>query len=587
MEMTKRPLLIFIPFLLITTILLGVNFLGMEILSAVTAYVGGEGLYSKGQKDAVYHLNRYVITEDESEYFRYKNAISAPLGDQIARKELLKSNTNFQIVYDGFVQGKNDKRDVQKMALLFKYGQHTSFMKTAIQIWSDGDSHINSIDSISQQLHFIIENNTGEQTKIDSLLNRLIIHNDKLTVLEDNFSITLGAAGRKIKNLIIVITLIISLILFIFCVYVAMLIIKRVRESGEKYQQLFSESHDCIFITDLKGNILDLNVAGMKMLEISGIDEIKKNNAVSFYETKEKRTELINSLKKYGFVQNKEVMFRSKGGRKIFALMTANAVHNRKGDLIYIRGIIKDISALKRVEEQLIQKNRELEKTNMELDRFVYTTSHDLRAPLTSIIGLIDIIRDEKNENEKMIELDMMEKSVKKLDNFISDVISYARNSQTELNIEEIDFNALISESLDTYKYIKNMERIDIQLNINQDKKFYSDKKRLSIVMNNLLSNAIKYHNYQQENLFIKIYVDVNNDNAIISVKDNGKGIAKEHHTKIFDMFYMVASSRSGTGLGLYIVKETIERLKGKIILNSQQGVGTEFIITIPDLKDN
>jgi ligand-binding sensor domain-containing protein/signal transduction histidine kinase len=230
------------------------------------------------------------------------------------------------------------------------------------------------------------------------------------------------------------------------------------------------------------------------------------------------------------------------------------------------------------------KRNRELRKLNSELDRFVYSASHDLRAPLSSILGLITVARMDTQSN-KLEYLDMIEKSIHKLDGFIHDIIDFSRNSRTELQAEEIYFEPLIHELIDELKYMDEKGAIQKYISVHGNASFYTDRKRLAIIMRNLISNAYKYHNPRVTNNFIKIHVEYNHQRAVVSLTDNGIGIASEHLPNIFKMFYRGSETNKGSGLGLYIVKEATEKLGGTITVTSALEKGTEFKLVLPSLK--
>lgn len=230
------------------------------------------------------------------------------------------------------------------------------------------------------------------------------------------------------------------------------------------------------------------------------------------------------------------------------------------------------------------KRNQELKKVNSELDKFVYSASHDLRAPLASVLGLINIARLDDG-SDKNGYFDLIEKSIKKLDGFIRDIIDYSRNARLELIREEIHFEKVIHEVIDDLRYLDETNKILRIVTVNGQGTFYTDIRRLRIIISNLISNAIKYHAPRRENPFIEVRVEFDESKAMIKVIDNGSGIAEEHLGNIFQMFYRGTSTTKGSGLGLYIVKETTEKLNGKITVISNIGEGSTFEVMLPSLK--
>ncbi|MFN4121747.1 MAG: sensor histidine kinase [Flavobacteriales bacterium] len=245
--------------------------------------------------------------------------------------------------------------------------------------------------------------------------------------------------------------------------------------------------------------------------------------------------------------------------------------HEKKADL-----------ALRKTLRELQLKNKELEKINFELDRFVYSVSHDLRAPLTSVLGLVHLLREEIKDESHQFYFHLMVESISKLDNTIRDILAYARNNRMNVVKEELNIKAMTASILENLSYL-NEKNLDVRKVVvcKGENIIYGDRVRMQTLINNLLSNAIKYR-YKGRKLKIEISCKILRNRIHLNVKDNGMGIEQRHLPYIFDMFYRTDERSSGSGLGLYIVKETILKLKGKINVKSVVGEGTEIDISLP-----
>ncbi len=241
----------------------------------------------------------------------------------------------------------------------------------------------------------------------------------------------------------------------------------------------------------------------------------------------------------------------------------------------------EEIQTRKTAEQKTKITNKELRKTNAELDSFVYSVSHDLRAPITSVLGLLNLAKDEKDRDTLQKYLDMISKSIAQQDLFIKDILNLSRNSRLKLNRAEINFKEMVDEIFEQLRYINHL-KVSKSLDIDQQKPFFSDESRIKVVLNNLISNAIRHHNGKQPQ--VDIAVQIKPKYAHITVRDNGIGIEKEHLNKVFKMFYRATDTNHGSGLGLYIVKETIDKLQGTIKLKSEVNKGTEVYLQIPSL---
>lgn len=233
--------------------------------------------------------------------------------------------------------------------------------------------------------------------------------------------------------------------------------------------------------------------------------------------------------------------------------------------------------------EELFQANAELRKRNEELDRFVYSTSHDLRAPLTSILGILQLFKltDDPEKIEEYLEL--IKTTTTNLDNFIQNIAVYTHNKKVDLQNSKVDVEKLIRDSIEKLSFMPNADAIEKTITVKCEAPFYSDPQRLANLFTNIISNSIKYFHPKRKKPFIKIDFHNDQERASITVEDNGIGIKEGHLEKIFDMFYRASYKSKGSGIGLYIVKEIVDKLSGEIEVFSNFNKGTTFRITLPN----
>lgn len=238
----------------------------------------------------------------------------------------------------------------------------------------------------------------------------------------------------------------------------------------------------------------------------------------------------------------------------------------------------------KQSEDELIQKenfasqkNAELQKVNEALDRFVYSVSHDLRSPLSSILGLINLANLTKDPEELNEIIKMIQGRVMAQDNFIREIIDYSRNARTETVAEPIHLEKLVDEVIDTLKFDGLADKIEFRKQIPDNFILTSDRIRLTVILSNLIGNAIKYHDLKKEHPFIE--VGYKPDGSSLYVADNGTGVMPQHQQKIFNMFYRGSDRVTGSGLGLFITKEAVAKLGGTIDLKSVYGEGSTFTV--------
>jgi signal transduction histidine kinase len=240
-------------------------------------------------------------------------------------------------------------------------------------------------------------------------------------------------------------------------------------------------------------------------------------------------------------------------------------------------------SAVKKRNLERLKREAEvtLRKQNEELDNFVYSVSHNLRGPLLSVVGLLNLAENSSSKTELNDLHTMMRTSISRLNDTLNDIIEYSRNSRNEITCDYLDWMEIIRRTFLKMAYLHPAEDITKMLTLNTIVPFFSDIKRIEVVLGNLLINAVSYRSHDRE-LIIGVEVSTSDDDVVIVIKDNGIGIKEEVLPKIYNMFYRGTEASQGAGLGLYIVKEIVEKLNGKIIITSMAGICTTVTVTIP-----
>lgn len=358
------------------------------------------------------------------------------------------------------------------------------------------------------------------------------------------------------------------------------------KESEYKWRSLIKNSSDAITITNDKFEVL---FASDSLERITGFtpEEVRGKTYADFVhpeDTARAHEFFHNILNNPGEPALIVYRVKNKNGSYYWCeRVSVNLLHNPA-----INGIIsnyRDITDRKLVEDQLHASYENLKKTNGELDRFVYSVSHDLRAPLSSMLGVVGLMEAKTSDKELMHDLYLIKKSVQKLDGFILDILDYSKNSRLDVHSQEVHFKKILQETINNLKFMDVApSHINMKINVKQQTPFYSDPSRISVVLNNLISNAIRYKNPSSPDPYVEIAVHTSEKDAVISVKDNGIGISEENQAKVFEMFSRLSKQSVGSGLGLYIVKETVQKLNGAISLESLPGEGSVFTITLPNL---
>ncbi len=245
------------------------------------------------------------------------------------------------------------------------------------------------------------------------------------------------------------------------------------------------------------------------------------------------------------------------------------------------------IEANEQLEARVNQRTSDLKKSNEELDNFVYRVSHDVRAPLSSVLGLIELVKIESDEEKKNAYWEMAIRSINKLDGFVRDILDYSRNARTSVVVEPIDFQDIIASVVTELQYMDGSQQVHLQEDYQLPKAHHNDRRRLHVIFQNIISNAIKYRSPWADPSMVSISVVTNDTKAVVTIEDNGIGISEGQVSKVFGMFYRANDRSDGSGIGLYIVKEAVDKLGGSIDLQSVVGEGTTMTIKLPDLRQS
>jgi len=200
-----------------------------------------------------------------------------------------------------------------------------------------------------------------------------------------------------------------------------------------------------------------------------------------------------------------------------------------------------------------------------------------------SALGLVNLAERAPAEQREEY-LTLIKRSLLKLNSFIEEMNNFFRNEKLALQREKIAIRTLITDEIHDLKNLYHADKIRIDLKVDEGSDFFSDILRIKTVMTNILTNAIKYADPGKIDPFIQVAVKVRAEFCEITVSDNGIGIEAEKLDKIFTLFYTTTNSITGSGLGLYITKETVEKLKGYITINSKKGEGTKIKVVIPGI---
>lgn len=338
------------------------------------------------------------------------------------------------------------------------------------------------------------------------------------------------------------------------------------------FRELIENSDDIIVVVDKDLFIRYISSSVTDVFDVKPVSLLgrKINEFVSAERLQEWRAQLEQQA---NMLTDEIEVSDSKGEKLHFEVKVSNMMHHYPVQGLVLK--LNDVTEKKKREQALI-------RSNLQLDQVIYKTTHDLKAPLMSALGLVDIA-ERAPDVEKDRYILLIRKSLLRLNSFIEEMNNFYRVDKLVVQREKINLKEVLHDELENLHTQDGDPFIHFDVEIDESIDLYSDKVRIRTIITNLLSNAIKYHDLKKENPFVKITAKVDDEYFNLCVEDNGIGIDQAFQEKIFDLFFRATDQSQGSGLGLFIVKDTIDRLSGTIEVKSNVGAGTTFQVRIPN----
>jgi PAS domain S-box-containing protein len=347
-----------------------------------------------------------------------------------------------------------------------------------------------------------------------------------------------------------------------------------IKKSEDKFRSLFNTPMIGIAFTDATYKIVEVNSKFLDIIKFSKEQFEEKEMYWKDLTPEEylwRDEKAVEEFMKNGFIRPYEKEYLCRDGSRVSVLVASSVL-----------GGINNLGVVFVIDASELKKSREeTNKVAEELSKFLYMASHDLKGPLASVIGLTMVAKNEVQDQKAIDYFSLIEKCTKKLDSSLLNLMKIIRIKSNVFEFVEIDFNRLVPEVLDTLIYQQAHDLPRLELNIDLKTPFFSDEELLVSIFQNLFENSIKYKSLLRK-LLIKVTVRDVDDTIEIIVEDNGRGINSKIINRIFDMFYRGDSDSKGSGLGLYIVQNGIEKFNGSISVRNIESGGAAFHIILP-----
>jgi len=590
------------------------------VTTGIQAYILGQDVWSRAQKDAIYALSRYAQDGDPQDYDRFNDAVTVMFGDRAARDELLKPRYDRSVVRRSLIAGGNVLTDSTSLIFVLRHFRDIDFVDSALKLWFESDKHIDELVALAGEIHDTYETHRNDPRRTAIYLERIDRINAALTPLERRFSSTLASGARSAQAVMFIVIVVVAEGLLTLGLLVSWLISRDLRASIDGLREgavrvargeldhritvrskdelgdltnvfndmisrrrvaesaLIAATHfhetvmesvtDAIFTMDTEGRFTTANrrtsvVTGYPVAELISQPWASLFSPEHLPEMFERLSATIQGR---GPILNFEVPLIQKGSNIVLINFSAVAL-KRDGLIFGVVGAISDITDRKRAEQELKTRAEELARSNKELEQFAYVASHDLQEPLRTVSGFAQLLSKRyvgKLGPEADEYIGYVTSGAQRMKSLIEDLLAFSRvTREARAVLPEVDLNQVVRTALANTRAA--IENAGASVTCEPLPTVPGNERQLVQLFQNLVGNAVKFRREVQP--VVHISADEGDGEWRFTVRDNGIGISPQHAEQVFGLFQRLHARDKypGNGIGLTICKKTVDLHGGRI----------------------
>lgn len=568
----------------------------VNVLGAVRAYMAGESLWSKARAEAVQHLLRYTESHDDTDMARFRQALHVPENDRLAREAMERHDPHTSAIRSWLIEGGNHPDDVGSMIRLFRWFGDQWVLRDARATWAEGDRQIERLKQEAERLQQAVHAQAPPE-QINTLVHNITRVNQDLNNAGLRFSDVLGHAARVTEVLLTVgIASIAMLLTLVSVLQVRSVLIKQTRhqQALDQYHRRWElastaagfglyELDKATDTIQLDGKAASLHGLGHEFIVVP---RSRIRNLIIAEDAPRTRRDADQALQ--GGDDYKIIYRVRHPDGTIRALeATGRLVRSEEDQRERLMGVLRDVTE-ELSQAETAMKRDAAERVAQTQREFLSRLSHELRTPLNAILGFAQLMQMDRSGSSptQMRQADMILGAGKQLLALVEDVLDLSKveSGHIHMNLQRVDAvqaiktcTALIGSHLHRYNLTLIEQLPDHALWV------IADPQRLHQVLINLLTNACKY-NCTGGLVTVRAQVDdAQPSHVVIDIGDTGHGLSTDEQAELFQPFKRVNPSPQveGTGLGLYIVKQLIERMQGQVRVHSERGHGSHFYVML------